>query len=46
MNTPVGVNTKRIAGEAGDDVKVHMENLLERGFAVREKQVDALAPQT
>lgn len=45
IDAPVGADAECVTCEAGDDLEVHMEDLLERRFAIREEQVDALASQ-
>lgn len=45
LHPPVGINAKWVTFEAGKDMQVNVENLLERGFPVRKEQVDALTSQ-
>lgn len=45
LDAPVSINAKWVTCEAGEDMQVNVENLLEGCFPVREEQVDALASQ-
>ncbi len=45
LDAPVSINAKWVTCEAGKDMQVNVENLLEGCFAVRKEQVDALTPQ-
>lgn len=46
LDAPVSINTKRVTCEAGKDMQVNVEDLLEGCFPVRKEQVDALTSQT
>lgn len=41
--SPAGVDAEAVAGCSGEDVKVDVKDLLERDFAVGQKEVHALA---
>ena len=45
VDAPVSIKAKWVTCEAGEDMQVNVENLLEGGFAVRKEQVDALTSQ-
>ncbi|GHA56311.1 hypothetical protein GCM10010303_80280 [Streptomyces purpurascens] len=44
-DAPVSIDTKWVTCEAGKDMQMNVENLLEGCFPVRKEQVDALASQ-